>query len=266
MLKKKDTPAKNTIVMSNNSPKKIFLPQCDGVALDFIKITAAIFMVIDHMNHIWFDYKYFSMIMIGRGTFPLFCYAMAMAILKAKTDMPLHYIKRLLILALVTQPFYYFSVSTEIGSVICTLALGSLLAVLMSRLKLWQIYLIYIPFIFGALWNFPVEFGLPGVALPSAFVLALRGHKSAYPFMLLFLLLMNPAGQYDILGGEYPGPNVLVYYGLLGLACIILPWLVIDLARNFRQAGRLLPKYALHVFYPAHLFILKITGMLFFKG
>lgn len=223
-------------------------------------------MVIDHMNSIWFDHESFAMLMIGRGTFPLFCYAMAIAILRAKTDMPLHYIKRLFILAVITQPFYYFSVNTEIGSVIVTLALGSLFAALLPRLKLWQIYLLYTGALFSALWNFPVEFGLVGAALPSAIVLALRGHKSVYPFMILLILLMNPAGQLDILQGTWPGPGSLTYYGLIGFASLVLPWLVIDLAHSMRQTGRLLPKYALHVFYPAHLTILKITGMLFFKG
>jgi hypothetical protein len=40
---------------------------------------------------------------------------------------------------------------------------------------------------------------------------------------------------------------------------------VVDMAQRLPQAGRFLPKYALHVFYPAHLALLKLLGMAFFK-
>ena len=94
--------------MSNYNQQKSFLPQCDGAALDFIKSCAAIFMITDYINTIWFHQAFISMNFIGRGTFPLFCYAVAAAVLKVKDSslqreerkkIVRRYLKRLLILA-----------------------------------------------------------------------------------------------------------------------------------------------------------------------
>ena len=57
---------------------KNLLPQLDGRALDSIKICAALFMVIDHVNLMWLHETSFPMLLAGRGTFPLFCYAVAL--------------------------------------------------------------------------------------------------------------------------------------------------------------------------------------------
>jgi hypothetical protein len=103
----------------------------------------------------------------------------------------------------------------------------------------------------------PFEFGLVGVMLPSAIVLALRGQKSVYPFLLALLFFIN-AG--DMLEPLRHGVNLNVWLAmfLIGVASTVLPLLVLDAAKNFKQDGRLLPKYALHIFYPAHLVILKL--------
>ena len=43
-----------------------------GAALDTLKLTAMILMVIDHINVALFDGAYFCMQALGRGAFPLF--------------------------------------------------------------------------------------------------------------------------------------------------------------------------------------------------
>jgi hypothetical protein len=249
--------------MLNNNHKKTYLPQCDGAALDFIKIAAALFMIIDHMNTIWFGHEYFLMILIGRGTFPLFCYAVAVAVMRAKGP-PLRYAARLAALAVLSQPFYYFAMGDKAVNVVFTLAAGSLVAALSSRLKLQHMYLLYAAAIVSMLWVLPLEFGLAGVMLPSAILLALRGHKGVYPFLVLLLLFINAAGMLE----PVPESNLVMAVfacGLLGLASIFVPYMVLDAARNLKQTGRLLPKYALHVFYPAHLALLKLLGPVLLK-
>ena len=259
--------------MSKNSSQKNFLPQCDGYALDFIKLSAALFMIVDHINTIWLHHSVILMEFIGRGTFPLFCYAVAVAMLRAKeTSLPLpdrrkiikRYLGRLLALAVLSQPFYFFAIGGETVNVIFTLALGVVFAALSFRVKLWQMYLLYVASLFSMLWIIPVEFGLAGIMLPSAIVLVLRGHKSAWPFLILLLLFINAGGILTELQ-KNPPLFVWIYPALNGVFSIVLPWLVVDTARYMRQTDRFLPKYALHIFYPGHLFILKLLGMAFFK-
>jgi hypothetical protein len=243
--------------MTSNDIKKTFLPQCDGRALDFIKICAAAFMVIDHINAIWFHYKFFSMLLIGRGTFPLFSYAVAVAVLKAPAALPRQYITRMFILAVAAQPFYMYALGKTDGNVIFTLAFGSLLAALSLRLKPWQMYILYIAALASVFLPPPFDFGLTGAMLPSALLLALRGEKSVYPFLLALIFFMNTGNVTEFLRLD---ARVWVVAGIGGLASALLPLAILDIAKSLPQKGRLLPKYALHVFYPAHLFLLKILS------
>jgi len=232
-------------------------------------------MVIDHTNEICLQHSRLLMEIAGRGTFPLFCYAVAMAILKIRQrDVPLaerkmkmrQYLMRLFVGALIAQPFYYFAFSGDAAgndtvNVIFTLALGAVFAVVSFRAQLWQMYALYIAAAISMLWFVPLEFGLAGVMVPSALVLAMRGNKSAYPFLILLLVMMNAAGILPAIQSHHASIDSWVVAGLNGLASIILPWLVLDLARALPQTGRWLPKYALYVFYPAHLVILKLIAL-----
>ena len=149
-------------------------------------------------------------------------------------------------------------------NVIFTLVAGVVFAALSYRAKLWQMYALYVLALVSMLWVLPVEFGLAGMMLPSAIVLVQRGHKSAWPFLILLVFFINAGGM--LVGiRAHAGAEAWTFVALNGLFSSILPWLVVDMARRLPQKGRFLPKYALHVFYPAHLVILKLLGMVFFK-
>ncbi len=229
-------------------------------------------MVIDHINAIWLHHGEMLMGLVGRGTFPLFCYAVAAAVLKVKnSSLPpeerkksvRRYLIRLLVLALAAQPFYFFALGGNTVNVIFTLALGIVFAALSFRARLWQMYALYTAALFSMLWTLPLEFGLAGVMLPSAIVLVQRGYRSAWPFLILLLLFINAGGALEGLEAHV-SPLVWAYVALNGLFSSVLPWLVLDTANRLQQRGRFLPKYALHVFYPAHLAILKLLGLAFF--
>jgi hypothetical protein len=267
--------------MKTISSQKSFLPQHDGYALDFIKLCAAIFMVIDHINGICLHDSQILMEFIGRGTFPLFCYAVAMAVFKNNTApfpregggpesvknwVPAfagtrngRYLLRLFIFALVSQPFYFFAWHDATVNVIFTLALGLVFAILSFRAKAWQMYTLYALALASMLWTLPLEFGLAGVMLPSAILLVLRGQKGIWPFLILLLMFMNAGG---ILEGLRQHAGLLVWVSIVfnGLFSIFLPWGVLDMAGRLPQTGRFLSKYALYVFYPAHLVILKLLA------
>jgi hypothetical protein len=250
--------------MFNNNSKKSFLPQCDGHALDFIKICAALFMVIDHMNAIWFGAAFFPVYLLGRAAFPLFCYAVAVAVMKKDPGGAARYAAKLLVLGALVQPFYQLALGAETGNVVFTLAAGAAIAAFSSRARSWQIYALYVVAALSMLLPIAVEFGLAGIMLPSAIVLALRGQRSVYPFLILLLFSINTGGMLETLR-QGMGGNVWIAYLAVGLAGTLLPWLVLSIARDLKQSGRYLSKYSLHVFYPAHLLLLKALGAVFFK-
>lgn len=223
-------------------------------------------MVIDHIDVIWRYDTIPLMGLIGRGTFPLFCYAVAVAVLRIEggSQAPVEkkkkyktYLRRLLILALVSQPVYYFAFASNTANVLFTLAAGVVMAALSYRLRLWQVYLVYSIALVSMLWILPVEFGLSGVMVPSAIILVLRGQKGASLFLALLLIFMNAGG---FLHGLQHHINPLTWYleALSGVFAIVLPWMVLDMARGMKQTGRFLPKYALYIFYPVHLALLKL--------
>lgn len=224
-------------------------------------------MVIDHINVIWFGEKVPYMNFIGRGTFPLFCYAVALAVLKMeqgdaaqRKEKLKKYALRLLVLALVTEPVYRLALGGPTLNVIFTLLPGALCAALTWRLRPWQMYAMYAGAIVSMLWLCPLEFGLSGVFLPSALLLALKGKKSVWPFLFLLLATMNLG---DMLTTLHRGPTAGVWLvlGIISLSTIVLPFFVLEMAAHIKPGARFMHKYALYLFYPGHLAVLKLAAM-----
>lgn len=209
-------------------------------------------MLCDHLNALWFHLSQPWMLLVGRATYPLFAYAVACALLRADAARAARYIVRLLVLAALVQPVYQLCADWPTANVIFTLAAGAAFAAVAERARPWHMYLLFAA---GALSMFflpnRLEFGLAGALLPAAILLALRGEKFSGLFLLLLLFALNPLRH-------------LVGLPLLGLAAAGLPLLVLGIARDLPQDGRWLPKYALHVFYPGHIFLLWLTARLFF--
>lgn len=70
---------------------------------DFLKLIAFATMTIDHIGYVFFPYEMWLRI-IGRIAFPLFAYCLAVGCIYTKN--PKKYAVRLLLFALVSQPFY----------------------------------------------------------------------------------------------------------------------------------------------------------------
>lgn len=250
--------------MSNKSISKTFIPQVDGRGLDFIKASAALFMVIDHINFVLLASAKPEMFMIGRITFPLFCYALAVALFKAGddkgTDYALRrYAPRLFVFAVLTEPIS--RLCRDIGdsfNVMFTLALGAAIAGVSLRMKDWQVALLCVAA--AGLMYFPgwFEFSIAGALLPTAFLMALRGRRLAIPCLLLILATIN-AGDYGGLLGKLT-PQVVIFMTVTALFCIVPAFFLIRYAAGMPQTGRYLPKYFLHIFYPAHMIALWAIG------
>lgn len=254
--------------MSNPSIGKSLIPQVDGRALDAIKGIAAILMVIDHINHYWFKGEIFEMLLLGRAVFPLFCYAVVMAMLRApqKTG---QYLYSLLFLGLLSEPLIQLARPDSPLNVIFTLALGVFVADIARRAKDWQLILGFaVAAVLTVAIKMPLEFSLAGVALPAAMMLVMQGKSRFIPPLLLLLFTMNIGGANEAMR-EKPGldmlsPDMIFTALLLGFCATALPYILLLAARDLPQTGRWLSKYSLHVFYPVHQLLLWSLGLHFF--
>lgn len=250
--------------MTNQPVSKTFIPQVDGRGLDFIKICAAVFMVIDHVNSTLLDKSRLEMLMLGRITFPLFCYALAVALFKAGDEKAFEYAlkrytPRLLVFAVLTEPIARFS--RDIGdtyNVMFTLALGAAMAGLSLRMKDGVFALLCVAA--AGLMYFPprIEFSFVGIMLPAGFLCALRGRKLGMPCLLLLLTCAN-YGDYGALINDF-SPQAAALMMMISLFCIVPPIWLIRFAATMPQNKRYLPKYFLHVFYPAHMLAIWAVG------
>lgn len=248
--------------MNNLTIRKSFIPQTDGQALDFIKICAAVFMVMDHINASLLGSTQPVMFLLGRAVFPLFCYALAMSLLRVGPEKTpryalRHIAPRLLILAVITEPIAQLSRDIgPVGNVLFTLGFGAIVAGLTCRLKDWQIaalcLLSLLPLYFMPL----VEFSTAGIMLPAAFLLVLRGRKIGYACVFMLLACIN----LPVIGNitEAVTAEDILAISLTSAATIITPIVLIRYAADQPQTGRYLPKYFLHIFYPLHLAIIGV--------
>lgn len=250
--------------MDNKTACKTFIPQVDGRALDAIKICAAVFMVIDHINTTLLASTRLEMFLIGRITFPLFCYALAASMLKAGPDKApryalTRYAPRLLLFAVLTEPVVQFSRDIGmVGNVLFTLGLGAAIAGLSFRLKNWHMYILCALAIALMYFPAPIEFSAAGVMLPAAFLMALRGEKGGTVCLVALLCAVNLGDFGATLGAM--NPPLASFMVMVMLATILPPLLIIRSAAQWPQQGRLLPKYFLHVFYPLHIFLIGLYG------
>lgn len=220
-------------------------------------------MVVDHVNSIWLHSASTSMYLVGRATFPLFCFAVAAAVLRAPADRMPRYIGRLLLFALVAEPFSQLARDIGQVNILFTLAAGALFASLLPRLKSWQVYLCYAGAFLSMLLPSGLEYGLAGVVLPAAFLQALQGRRSSYIILPLLLFSANLGG----FAGMFAAATDITAFAALvfatALASTVIPLFVMEAGSYFPRDGRYLPKYFLHVFYPAQFLVLWLVKTLF---
>lgn len=219
-----------------------------GAPLDTVKVVAALLMVVDHVNYVFFDHAANVMWYLGRPVFPLFVFALVCNLMR-KVDV-LGYVTKLAVLGVVSQPIYTTLMSANLGVVLFTLAVGALIVVAIRSLSaIWQhlVLAAAVATIFSG--HFVVreglDYGLAGMLLPAALYLVLNGKWSHLPWLLLLVFALNwfPKATW-----MHP---VQIAFVTAGLSLVIA---VAALA--VRGRPRFLPRYALHVFYPGHLLLL----------
>lgn len=230
-----------------------------GWPLDAVKIMAAVLMLADHANDLLFGNQYVFAYLAGRGAFPLFCWAAAAALLRARGDRAVwRQAAFLLAFAFLSElasqwarPHY------DVVNVLFTLALGVALSPVVLRMPVWGRGCSYA--LAAGLMAFPsaAEFGAAGALLPVALAGALMGGRLDMLAAAVLAAVMNfsPFLSRDIpLAG---GASVVAAATLWPLAIL---WFVAR--QRLPQTGRLLPRYALHAFYPLHMVMLAALARL----
>ena len=226
-------------------------------------------MVIDHIDHLWLQREVHMFFFIGRATFPLFCYGVATALIRAESEEKVfRYVKIMIVLALISEPISEFVRQQSLMNVIFTLAAGAVFATMAEKMKSAHVMLCYAAAMAVSLcMALPIEFGLTGVVLPSAFLMVLRGRKGFGIWLFLLLLTVNQTGfvaqAMDLAPGTGMGAMLTVFF-MTGAATCIFPVLFMEVGKCLDQTQRYLSRYFLHVFYPVHLAVLWGLGFVFF--
>lgn len=232
-----------------------------GASLDTLKLLAAVFMVVDHINLVCFEDTVSWMFYLGRGSFPLFAFVMACHLYR---DTPLdRYLGRLVVFALISQPVFVLAFHEDVLNILFTLALGAVVA----RWAVGQVprrrHMLYSLALSSVFFADAIDFDLIGIILPTLFVSVMRGKRFAQLWTWIMLLLLNlDAGEVvrledqQLVVHEFSLDPVLIVAGT-----VVLPWVSYILCRRLR-GDRFLPRYALYWFYPGHLLLFAIWRLL----
>ncbi len=232
-----------------------------GKKLDAIKISAIIAMLIAHINVIYFDNSIEVITFLSRGWFPLFCYALACSIIRIQDNNKdlSPYLVSLLILGAITQPFYNIGFDFVRANALFTLATGAAFAYYYDKMPSYlKITLILFAFFdamfFSSIW----EYSFAGTMMPATIMMIIRQKKWGLTSFLFMLYCANiaPVTNYELVSDWILDGIATWLLGIVGL--ILFFFIPAKLAPN--KEGRLMPKYTMHIFYPAHLVILGLTA------
>jgi len=231
-----------------------------------IKLLACLTMLIDHAGKMLFPHVP-EMRLIGRLAFPLFAYGIAVGAVYTRS--PLRYLKRIVLLALVSQPLYalgldhaprtMFSVpflerplealrtfyvsSWQTPSILVTLALGLCLLIAL-RNRQWilamGVYMLCTRFASN------LDYGIGGIRLMLLFYILCEHPAIALPALSAYMIAWAGGSGYTFFGHSF------------GMRIFALPAVVfacLPLRGNIR-----LPRWFIYGFYPAHLIALAILS------
>lgn len=230
-----------------------------------LKIIALITMLCDHAGKMLFP-QYRIMRVIGRIAFPIYAYCIAAGCVY--THDPFKYLKRIVLLALISQPIYAVAMGHTVSgmyavsfaehpveavlnfyikswnkpSILITLSMGLLL--------IWAIrerQLIFAVGIFIACWLIQnkLDYGIKGIILMLLFYAFCTKVWLSLPCVLAFMLWWGLKGsEYSLFG---------IKFGIQTFAVCALPFIYIRTDTRIK-----LPKWLSYGFYPMHLVLIYI--------
>lgn len=226
-------------------------------SLDALKLIAMILMVLDHVNEAGLGEAYPWMSYLGRGAYPLFAFAMASHLLR-RPNLSV-YLQRMIVFALLSQPFYALAFHQRALNVLFTLALGAIAGAWVLEEPRWRRHALFLSSLPSFFFKDVTDFDLAGIALPGLLALALTGDRVARLWTVLALVLLNvdlsdfaSLEQQRLVLSEWSwAPLILVTFTL------VVPWLSYWFCARL-PGPRFVPKYTFYIFYPAHLLLLAL--------
>lgn len=202
---------------------------------DTLKIIALITMLIDHIGYLLLP-QFFILRIIGRISFPIFAYYLALG--ATRTKQPKRYALRLLLFGFISQIPYNLMIhqtplSFEDPNIFFTLLWG-LMAIYCLASPKWYVNVAIVPLIYGVhLLN--LSYGYYGILLILIF------HWYHQKPLAMSLAMLAASFEYWMEAG-----NIYQFYALPVLVLLIYQ----------PRLGLRLPKYASYLFYPVHLLAL----------
>ena len=228
-----------------------------GLPLDVVKIVAAAAMTIDHYNDVLLGRSSTLAFAIGRLAFPLFCFALVLHLKRgaAKTS----YVSRLLLVGAGSQLPFAAAFKMMEANTLITFAIAVVIAAWLRERGAFVQHGVFAAGIAAILTpgvpeQIGTDYDIAGILFPGALLLALTGQRAHIFWAALLFIGFN-------FYRESPLAEVAVTAAgtLLGCAGVI------GGAALFRGRPRVMPRYALYAFYPAHLLALllarALTGM-----
>lgn len=203
-----------------------------------LRIIALSTMVIDHVGLIFFP-QYIIFRIIGRLAFPLFAWGIARGYLHTRNVTK--YGERLLFLALISQPIFYFAISSDYLNICFTLLFGLISIYAFDKSKSWFLK-IFFPILLAVLAQvLGMEYGAYGVLLILFFFIFKKWpYLVLAQFTLIFLFILIEPKQ------------------ILNIFAVFSVFLIIFLEKYNFKINRLLQYF----FYPVHLLVLYLIYLL----
>jgi len=234
-----------------------------------LKVIAIVGMIIQHFAMVFRDLIPLSaqipMHIVGGITFPIMAYFVSEGF--RYTSNFWSYFRRLLIFAIIAQipfAFAFSSIAFLDFNILFTIALGLLLIKWYdTKWGSWVFWLLVPVFIAASLF---VQFSIAGVAMIFLFYV-LRNHPTArliVPLIVSFVWFTELVQIImEVAGGTFEGFTGHFFYRIaMGVGNII----ALILLFNYNgQRGRRM-KWFFYIFYPLHLAILSILGIIFSLG
>ncbi|MEE1200641.1 MAG: TraX family protein [Christensenellales bacterium] len=230
---------------------------------DLLKMVGMVSMLIDHAGKMLFP-QYAVMRIIGRLAFPIYAYCIAVGCVRSQNIF--NYLKRILLIGLISQPFYAVALSHETRAmyaysitkeplraifhfymeswatpnIMLTLAMGVLL-IWMLRSK--QLVMTAAVALLCWLLDHKINYGFRGVLLMVLFYVFCWKWWLSLPIILGYLLWW---------GGQGGGYSLFeVRFGLQMFSIFALPLIYIR-----TKSGLHINKWVFYFFYPAHLILI----------
>ncbi|GLO51984.1 TraX protein [compost metagenome] len=226
-----------------------------SAGLDLVKWTAMLTMVADHLRFLWPDAD--GLFVPGRLAFPLFCLAIAVNVGRARggtlyTRGNLRYLGLMLVFAVLSEPAYrWLDSGSPTFSVMPTLVLGLLVAWGVHHPLMSARVLGFAGLLAGWLFSEQLMYGLPGVMLPGAWLMARR--QGGMAWLLPCLLAMGGNLTNSWLREHLLAPITVLT--LIAAALAIPVGLLLLRHDDWRVPA--VGRWG-YLFYPVHLLVIKV--------